>query len=111
MVFVALADAVADGRIDLAQASVFFQTAFFASAIAFGGLNWALDGAAAPVAAVMRLESAMAPAGALPEGDRPADGMPAREIRFRDVTFNYETSAGPVLDGFDVTIPAGPHWP
>ena len=33
--------------------------------IAFGGLNWALDGAAAPVAAVLRLEPAMAPAGAL----------------------------------------------
>ncbi len=32
--------------------------------------------------------------------------MPAREIRFRDVTFAYPGGA-PVLDGFDLTIPAG----
>ena len=32
-------------------------------AIAFGGFNWALDGASAPVAAVWRLEPAMAAAG------------------------------------------------
>ena len=48
---------------------VFAQSAVGASMIAFGGLNWALDGAAAPVAAVLRLEPAMAPAGALPSGD------------------------------------------
>ena len=69
-----------------AAASVFLQTAFVTSAIAFGGLSWALDGAAAPVAAVLRLEAAMAPAGALPDGDQRADGLPRREIRFRDVT-------------------------
>ena len=39
VVFWAIADAVADGRIDLAAASVFLQTAFFTSAIAFGGLK------------------------------------------------------------------------
>ena len=33
--------------------------------------------------------------------------MPAREIRFRDVTFAYPTAGGPVLEGFDLTIPAG----
>jgi ATP-binding cassette subfamily B protein len=74
--------------------------------IAFGGLNWALDGAAAPVAAVLRLESAAAPAGALAPGSRPCSGLPARGIRFRDVTFSYP-SGSPVLDRFDLTIPAG----
>src|SRR5205823_1876464 len=65
---------------------------------------------AAPVAAVLRLETAMAPAGALadpPDDPRPAAGMPAAEIRFRGVTFGYPTSREPVLDGFDLTIPAG----
>jgi ABC-type multidrug transport system fused ATPase/permease subunit len=33
--------------------------------------------------------------------------MPAREVRFRDVTFGYESSSRPVLDHFDLTIPAG----
>jgi ABC-type multidrug transport system fused ATPase/permease subunit len=80
------------------------------SAIAFGGLSWALDGAAAPVAAVLRLEPAMGAHGALatPKGpQRSADGLPAREIRFRDVTFAYPGSDRPVLDHFDLTISAG----
>src|SRR2546429_4703563 len=33
--------------------------------------------------------------------------MPAREIRFRRVTFAYPTSGQPVLAGFDLAIPAG----
>ena len=33
--------------------------------------------------------------------------MPAQEIRFRDVTFAYADGGRPVLDGFDLTIPAG----
>ena len=35
-----------------------------------------------------------------------AAGLPASEIRFRSVTFAYPHGA-PVLDGFDLTIPAG----
>jgi ABC-type multidrug transport system fused ATPase/permease subunit len=65
-----------------------------------------MDGAAAPVAAVLRLEPTMASAGALPSGSRLADGLPAREIRFRNVTFAYPGGAS-VLEGFDLTIPAG----
>jgi ATP-binding cassette, subfamily B, bacterial len=101
-----LAHAAANGRIDLGHLVMFAQSAVGTSMIAFGGLNWALDSAAAPVAAVLRLEPAMDPAGALPSGTRPATGLPAREIRFRDVTFAYPGGA-PVLDGFDLTIPAG----
>jgi ABC-type multidrug transport system fused ATPase/permease subunit len=76
--------------------------------IAFGGFSWALDGSAAPVAAVLRLEPAMRPAGALRSGERRADGLPAREIRLRDVSFAYPgTNSPPVLQHFDLTIPAG----
>jgi ABC-type multidrug transport system fused ATPase/permease subunit len=75
--------------------------------IAFGGLSWALDGAAAPAAAVLRLQAAMEPAGALVQSHQSALGMPAREIRFRQVTFAYPTTGEPVLAGFDLTIPAG----
>ena len=89
-----------------AEVVVFAQAAVGASLLAFGGLRWALDGAAAPVAAVLRLEAAMASAGALPSGPRRADGLPAREIRFRDVTFAYPSGA-PVLEHFDLAIPAG----
>src|SRR5260370_13470022 len=74
--------------------------------IAFGGFSWALDGAAAPVAAVLRLEGAMRPVGAMRSGNRPADATPAREIHLRDVSFAYPAGA-PVLEHFDLTIPAG----
>jgi ATP-binding cassette subfamily B protein len=106
LVFWLLASAASAGRISLGEAVVYVQSAIGVSMIAFGGFSWALDGAAAPVAAVLRLEPAMRPAGALRSGDRVADAKPAREIRLRDVTFAYPGGA-PVLDRFDLTIPAG----
>ncbi len=105
-VFWSLAHAAATGALDLGRVVVFAQSAVGVSAIAFGGLSWALDGAAAPVGAVMRLEPAMAPAGALVSGTRLATGMPARDVRFKHVSFAYP-GGSPVLDGFDLTIPAG----
>jgi ABC-type multidrug transport system fused ATPase/permease subunit len=101
-----LVSAAAAGRLGLGEIVVYAQCAVATSMIAFGGLNWATDGAAAPVAAVRRLLPAMASAGRLVSGRRPARGLSARDIRFRDVTFAYPGGA-PVLDGFDLTIPAG----
>ena len=106
LVFWSLASAASDGRISLAQVVVFAQAAVGVSLLAFGGFSWAIDGASAPVAAVLRLEGAMAAAGALPSGSKPAIGLPVREIRFRDVTFAYP-GGSPVLEHFDLTIPAG----
>ena len=114
VVFWLLASAAIGGRITLGEAVVYVQSAIGVSMIAFGGFSWALDGSAAPVAAVLRLEPAMGPAGELRSGDRPADAMPAREIRLRDVTFAYPAGASTppgasahVLEHFDLTIPAG----
>jgi len=105
-VFWALAQSATDGSLPLGRVVVFAQSAVGASMIAFGGINWALDGAAAPVGAVLRLGHAMGVAGALSEGTRSADGMPANEIRFRDVTFAYPGSA-PILEHLDLIVPAG----
>ncbi|MDQ1366926.1 MAG: ATP-binding cassette, subfamily bacterial [Acidimicrobiaceae bacterium] len=106
-VFWSLADGAAAGRLDLGSIVVYAQAAIGASMIAFGGLNWALDGSAAPVAAVLRLEGEMGRAGDLASGDRAADGLPAHELRFRHVTFAYPSSAEAVLQDFDLTIAAG----
>ena len=107
-VFWGLASGAANGRITLGEAVVYMQSAVGVSMIAFGGFSWALDGSAAPVASVLRLESAMRPTGALPSGSRAVDAKRAHEIRLRDVTFAYPTGAGaPVLEHFDLTIPAG----
>jgi len=106
VVFWSLAHAVANGSLNLGEVVMFAQSAIGTSMIAFGGLNWALDGAAAPVAAVLRLEPAMGPAGALSSGQRSDVGMPSREIRFRNLNFAYP-GGKPVLDGLDLSIPAG----
>jgi ATP-binding cassette subfamily B protein len=107
LVFWALANRVSSGHMGLGPLVVYAQAAVGASLIAFGGLNWALDGAAAPVAAVLRLEAAMAPAGALSPGTRSARGLPARDIRIRDLTFSYPGVEQRVFDGLDLTITAG----
>ena len=102
----ALAAAAADQRIGLGELVIYAQCAVGTSLIAFGGLNWALDGAAAPVAAIKRLEAAMASEGQLSTGHASATSLPRRDIRFRGVTFAYP-GGRPVLEGLDLTIPAG----
>ena len=108
LLFWSLARDAAAGRIGLGAAVTFATAALGTSSLAFGGLNWALSWAAEAVVAVRKLEGEMADAGSLPSGPTLATpGMPASEIRFRSVEFAYESSAGMVLDGLDLTIPAG----
>ncbi|HEU0168553.1 MAG TPA: ABC transporter ATP-binding protein [Chloroflexota bacterium] len=115
LVFWALASSAASGALDLGALVVFAQSAVGTSMIAFGGLNWALDGCAAPANAVLRLQDAMAPAGALSPapaaagrgGMRVPAPVQAPEIRFRNLTFAYPSGGPTILDGFDLTIPAG----
>jgi len=111
VVFWSIARDAAEGRLALGLAVTFASAAVGISMIAFGGLSWALDGSSAPVIAVLKLREAMAPAGALARGTRAAQRMPTRAIRFRNLTFAYpasgESAGTPVLNGFDLTIPAG----
>ncbi|WP_170318859.1 ABC transporter ATP-binding protein [Allorhizocola rhizosphaerae] len=122
LVFWSLGRDVIGGGLTLGELVVFAQAAIGASLIAFGGLNWALDGASAPVAAVLRLKQVTAERGALSAVDDEASdsggaavasarsGSGAPEIRFRGVDFAYPGEAGghrPILQGFDLTIPAG----
>jgi ABC-type multidrug transport system fused ATPase/permease subunit len=102
-----LGAAAARGTLALDRLVTFAIAAVGTSMIAFGGLSWALDGAAAPAAAVLRLRQSMSRAGVLAQGHRSAAGMPLREIRFRHVTFAYAGAGEPVLADFDLTIPAG----
>ena len=107
LVFASMANEAAAGHLGLARLVMFASAAVSTSMIAFGGLSWALDGAAAPAGAVLRLRESMNPAGALVPGTRPAAGMPAHQIRFRNLRFAYPNADKAVLDGFDLTIPAG----
>jgi len=114
LVFWMLGSAALDGRLSLGSLIAYASAAAGTSMIAFGGLNWALDGAAAPVAAVARLAGTkgragtMQKSGTIASGREPADGLPARQVTFRDVTFAYPASPDrPVLNRLSLEIPAG----
>jgi ABC-type multidrug transport system fused ATPase/permease subunit len=144
-VFWSMASNAFDGLLPLNRVITFATAAVTTSAVAFGGFSWALDGTAAPVAAVTRLTEVMSPraprsptlgtkpvpsvpgteiatpvpgtesrepvpgtaSGELVPGTVSAAGHPAREIRFRDVTFAYPSGGDAILKHFDLTIPAG----
>jgi ATP-binding cassette, subfamily B, bacterial len=106
-VFGALGFNAVSGGLPLDRLVVYVQVALGVSLIAFGGLNWALDGAAAPVAAVARLGPSMARLGRLVLGQDPAADRPKHEIAFRDVSFGYPGSERTVLAGLDLIVPAG----
>lgn len=81
LAFWALGSAAAGGRLELDRLVVFAQVAVGVSMIAFGGLNWVVDGAAAPVVAVLRLQPAMAPAGALSPASHPTADLHASGVQ------------------------------
>ena len=63
--------------------------------IAFGGLSWALDGAAAPAAAVVRLKERWAPAGAWSrEPERPRHAGPRDPFSQRHVRVSNDGRTG-----------------
>ncbi|HEY2813110.1 MAG TPA: ABC transporter ATP-binding protein [Acidimicrobiales bacterium] len=95
------------GHLAIGSLVVFAQSAIGASALAFGEFDWWLRTSAQPVPVVLGLSDRMGPVGALPAGAVVASAMPAHEIRFEGVRFRYPTSSQVVLDGFDLTIPAG----
>lgn len=109
LVFWLIARAAIDGELSTGSVVVYVQAAIGVSALAFGGLSWALDGAAAPVMALERLEEAVGSSDGLAAG-RGLDRSPgAVDLRFRDVGFSYDVGeqGRRVLDGFDLHVPAG----
>ena len=105
-VFWALASEALDGRIGLDGLITYAQLAIGVAMIAFGGLNWVLDGAAAPVVAVRRLRAAMAPAGALTMARDPI-AVASGDLRIRGLSFGYPGVEERVFDGLELTVPAG----
>jgi ATP-binding cassette subfamily B protein len=110
LVFWALGSAAAGGRLELDRLVVFAQVAVGVSMIAFGGLNWVVDGAAAPVVAVLRLQPAMAPAGALSPAPHPTAGVRASGVDGSGVRaggVQGDSDGGGVLVGGVVGASAG----
>ena len=112
LLFWVLAERGYDGQLDLQAVVTYAGAAFGASSIAFGGLSWALDGAAAPVTAIRRLEPEMASAGALTQvGTAPAAHQRTRR-RSASATSPSPTprGAGPCSRGSTSRSRPVPRW-
>lgn len=107
LVFWLIADQAANGTLSEARTVVFIQAAIGVSSIAFGGLNWSLDGAAAPVAALHRLETALAEHDQVRDAGTVAPSSDAPTVAFRELEFGYPHDDRLVLTGIDVEVPAG----
>jgi ABC-type multidrug transport system fused ATPase/permease subunit len=107
LVFWSLARDAAAGSLSLTALVVFAQAAIGVSALASGDFDWWFRGSAQPVPTLLDLEAPMASEGGLPQGHRDPGGRPRQEIRFDDVSFTYDAATSPVLDGFNLAIPAG----
>jgi ATP-binding cassette subfamily B protein len=106
--FWALGRAANNGDVSLGALAVYAQAAIGTSALAFAEWDWWLRTSAQPVPMVLGLAQRMAEApGALVPGTRGAAGTPAHEIRLEQVRFAYPSVDRLVLDGLDLTIPAG----
>jgi ABC-type multidrug transport system fused ATPase/permease subunit len=103
----AIAQDAASGAIGTGQVVQFASAAVGASALAFGGLSWALPPAAHSVATVLDLDKDMAEAGRLASGTGSAGQLPRAELRFEQLGFCYPGKHRPVLDGLDLSIEAG----
>lgn len=112
LTFAALGRAAAGGSVTLTELTLALQAGL--AAIALGAFYpeadtqtefgmGAYDGVAAFERGVATYDDAPAPA------ERPADpgGLPRREIRFESVGFRYPGSDRSVLDGLELTLPAG----
>ena len=125
VVFWRLAAAIEANALSVGQAITYLIAAITVSSIAFGGLNWALDAASAPAAAVERLNKTFAEWQTLslsPGGERSEIGaeLPgtdpsgsdsigdtAHEILFQDLEFTYPSASAPVLSGLNLHIRRG----
>lgn len=106
IVFWSLARDAAAGRIASDSLVVFAVAAVGTSALAFGEFDWWFRGSAQPIPKVLDLADRMRPAGELPSGQREAEGLPSQGLHFQNVRFAYLSSSTPVLDGFDLMVPA-----
>jgi len=107
LVFLSLGRDAVTGAIGLAMVVVFAQATAGITSLGYSNFDWWLTNAAEPIPKVLDLAGRMTSVGALPAGSREADRMPATEIRLENVSFRYASSAPAVLDGLDLTIPAG----
>jgi ABC-type multidrug transport system fused ATPase/permease subunit len=101
-----LARAGARGDISVGQLTTYIQAVFGIARIGIMGReDDQIQAGVASVDAALRVRESV-PA-VPPAGGRNCGSMPARSIRFEDVSFRYPGGHEDVLDGFNLEIPAG----
>ncbi|MFI6904541.1 ABC transporter ATP-binding protein [Nonomuraea sp. NPDC050394] len=97
--------ALAVAGLDVGGLTVAVQAVFGTAALGYAGdPQWTLATAGS---ALPHIEHVRELATARPRGGGSASGMPAREIRFEGAGFAYPGAGRNVLDGLDLTVPAG----
>ncbi len=107
LVFWWLAGQASSGEMSLGRVVTVASLAMGAQAIAFGGLNWAMDDAASTVTAVRRLLPRIGPAGAVAVGaaaPRPGGGV---ALVITGLHFAYPRTDRAIYSGLDLTVRAG----
>ena len=110
LAFVSLARAALDADPDARDLALSFQAAILILAILDPRTDeiYQLDFGLAAHDALSEVQATLGRGGevAARSGSRDASGLPSEDIRFSGVGFSYGGD-GPVLDGLDLTIPAG----
>jgi ABC-type multidrug transport system fused ATPase/permease subunit len=107
LVYWSIARAATSGELSLSRLVAYAGTAVGVSALATMDFDWWLSDGSRPIPVVAGLAPAMQRIGELSTSDMPAHGAPRDEIRFENVSFAYRGNSRPILDGLDLTIPAG----
>jgi ATP-binding cassette subfamily B protein len=100
-------DAV-QGHVSLAIAVGVAQAVLGAGLLArYDEWDWESAQAANSARKVAELEGSTGGVKTVASGDRPADDLPQRTVRFENVSFTYPGRAKPVLDAFNLDIEVG----
>jgi ATP-binding cassette subfamily B protein len=94
---------------EIALGTLAIMLPMLAATTPFGDISWddvALSWMLQGLPKAGQLEAALAPRDEL-TGARPAAGLPAREVRFENITFSYPGSRRAVFDDLNLVIPAG----
>ncbi|MDQ6671683.1 MAG: ATP-binding cassette domain-containing protein [Chloroflexota bacterium] len=103
-----LASDAAQARISLGTAVGVAQAVLAAGLLfRYDDMDWEADQAAESARKVAELEGSTAGVTTLVSGERAADGMPRKSIRFEDVGFTYPGRLEPVLHAFNLALEAG----
>ncbi|WP_020579426.1 ABC transporter ATP-binding protein [Actinopolymorpha alba] len=94
------------GQVSAGELTVYVQAILAVTVVGDIELWWAYQGAAA-IPHILRLERVTLTPRTRLSGSASAAGTPAGEVRFAGVRFSYPDAAQPVLDGLELTIPAG----